>query len=121
MSRASQFANQAAPAEEDTTPATSTEPKKPLPLPEPPSAGEGSGDGQRTTTLDLSSGSSSVALDHLGPLVVNQDGTMARIANWAEMSEIERQNTLRVLGKRNQLRLAKLREAASNESGQQSS
>lgn len=51
-----------------------------------------------------------VALDHLGPLVVNENGTMSRIANWAEMTEIERNNTLRVLGARNMLRLKKLRE-----------
>ncbi|PSS00590.1 hypothetical protein BD289DRAFT_334684, partial [Coniella lustricola] len=51
-----------------------------------------------------------VALDHLGPIVVGKDGTISRIANWGEMAEIERQNTLRILGKRNQLRLAALRE-----------
>ncbi|PVI01042.1 hypothetical protein DM02DRAFT_490550, partial [Periconia macrospinosa] len=46
-----------------------------------------------------------VKLDHLGPMVVNRDGTLSRIGNWAEMTEIERRNTLRVLGKRNQLRM----------------
>jgi hypothetical protein len=60
----------------------------------------------------LNVGGEGVKLDHMGPLVVNQDGTMSRISNWAEMSEIERQNTLRILGKRNQLRLKKLREDA---------
>ena len=72
----------------------------PLPLPEP-----GKDDG----TVQLDVGGEGVKLDHLGPLVVNQDGTMSRISNWAEMSEIERQNTLRILGKRNKLRLANLR------------
>lgn len=43
-------------------------------------------------------------LDHLGPMVVNQDGTLSRISNWDQMSEIERKNTLRVLGKRNKIR-----------------
>jgi hypothetical protein len=37
------------------------------------------------------------------------DGTVSRIANWGEMTALERENTLRVLGKRNQLRLANLR------------
>jgi predicted Fe-S protein YdhL (DUF1289 family) len=50
-----------------------------------------------------------VKLDHLGPMVVNRDGTLSRIANWEHMTEIERRNTLRILGKRNQLRLDGLR------------
>jgi hypothetical protein len=54
-------------------------------------------------------------LDHLGPLVVNKDGTLSRIGNWAEMSEIERQNTLRVLGKRNMLRREALEKAGEGE------
>jgi hypothetical protein len=52
----------------------------------------------------MSTGGSTVKLDHMGPLVVNKDGTLSRINNWGEMSEIEKQNTLRVLGKRNMLR-----------------
>ena len=64
--------------------------------------------------LDMSSGSSTVKLDHLGPLVVNQDGTLSRISNWEQMADIEKKNTLRVLGKRNQSRLAKLKEAGAH-------
>jgi hypothetical protein len=60
--------------------------------------------------LDVSSeGGSSVKLDHLGPMVVNADGTLSRIENWADMTEIERVNTLRVLGKRNRERMDALR------------
>jgi hypothetical protein len=44
-------------------------------------------------------------------MVVNRDGTLSRVANWAEMTPHERQATLRVLGKRNQLRLGALRGA----------
>lgn len=44
-------------------------------------------------------------------MVVNRDGTLSRIANWAEMSDVERRNTLRILGKRNALRLEGLRAA----------
>lgn len=40
---------------------------------------------------------------------MNQDGTLSRIANWAQMTDIEKRNTLRVLGKRNQVRMAKLK------------
>ncbi|ETS06642.1 hypothetical protein M419DRAFT_44119, partial [Trichoderma reesei RUT C-30] len=60
-------------------------------------------------TLDVSGSGSTVKLDALGPLVVNADGTMSRIANWDKMAPIERENTLRILGKRNQERLAALR------------
>jgi hypothetical protein len=69
-----------------------------LPLPGP------SNNESTTTKIDMSTGGSTVKLDHMGPLVVNKDGTLSRINNWGEMSEVERQNTLRVLGKRNMLR-----------------
>ncbi|PYI20935.1 hypothetical protein BO99DRAFT_401417 [Aspergillus violaceofuscus CBS 115571] len=58
-----------------------------------------------TRQLDVSGDGTSVRLDHLGPLVVNQDGTLSRISNWEQMTEIERTNTLRVLGKRNKSRM----------------
>ncbi|KAL7922928.1 hypothetical protein ACQKWADRAFT_312463 [Trichoderma austrokoningii] len=66
---------------------------------------------EATTTIDVSGSGTTVKLDALGPLVVNVDGTMSRISNWDKMAEIERQNTLRIIGKRNQQRLAALREA----------
>ncbi|PLB33997.1 uncharacterized protein BDW47DRAFT_112941 [Aspergillus candidus] len=62
-----------------------------------------------TTKLDVSEGGSTVKLDHMGPLVVNQDGSLSRIANWDQMAEIEKKNTLRVLGKRNKARLEALK------------
>ena len=52
-----------------------------------------------------------ISLDHLGPIVVNQDGTLSRVTNWDKMTEIEKRNTLRVLGKRNRLRMEKLKAA----------
>lgn len=48
-------------------------------------------------------------LGHLGPMVVNVDGSLSAINNWAEMSEIERKNTMRVIGKRNKERLERLK------------
>lgn len=77
--------------------------EQPLPLPEPP-------EHSQATELDVSSGQG-VKLDHLGPMVVNRDGTLSRIANWEHMTEIERRNTLRILGKRNQLRMETLKAA----------
>ncbi|KAJ6085904.1 hypothetical protein N7486_010185 [Penicillium sp. IBT 16267x] len=66
--------------------------------------------GDQPQRLDLSAGST-VSLDHLGPMVVNVDGTLARIGNWEQMTDIERKNTLRILGKRNKQRLAALKAA----------
>ncbi|PTB67563.1 hypothetical protein BBK36DRAFT_1197093 [Trichoderma citrinoviride] len=86
-----------------TSESTTTVPRNALPAPDPSDNG--------VQTLDVSGSGSTVKLDHLGPLVVNADGTMSRIANWDKMADIERENTLRILGKRNQERLAALREA----------
>lgn len=81
-----------------------TSSKVPLPLPAPPEADDS------VQKLDVSGGGSSIKLDQLGPLVINQDGTVSRIANWAEMAEIEKRNTLRILCKRNQIRMENLQE-----------
>ncbi|KAK6356482.1 hypothetical protein TWF718_000841 [Orbilia javanica] len=43
-------------------------------------------------------------LDHLGPMVVNSDGTLSRIHNWPNMTLSERKRTIDILGKRNRLR-----------------
>ncbi|KAI8809578.1 hypothetical protein BJ742DRAFT_804344 [Cladochytrium replicatum] len=50
----------------------------------------------------------SLKLDDLGPMVINADGTMSRISNWAQMTEGERRNVGRVLLKRNRARLQQL-------------
>ncbi|KAF2841396.1 hypothetical protein M501DRAFT_969796 [Patellaria atrata CBS 101060] len=79
----------------------------PLPLPAPEDAS--------TNKIDMSSGSGSISMDHLGPLVVNKDGTLSRISNWAEMSEIEKRNTMRILVKRNQIRTDELKAVQAQE------
>ncbi|KAK6363731.1 hypothetical protein TWF730_001149 [Orbilia blumenaviensis] len=56
----------------------------------------------------LEVGTEALKLDHLGPLVVNSDGTLSRIHNWADMTPLERERTIKVLGKRNQLRTGSL-------------
>jgi hypothetical protein len=65
----------------------------------------------QTTTIDMSAGGKTVKLDHLGPLVVNKDGSLSRIENWSQMSEVEKQNTVRILGKRNAARREALLQA----------
>ncbi|KAJ5179686.1 hypothetical protein N7492_002896 [Penicillium capsulatum] len=78
----------------------------------PPSESSGADASQQAPLrLDLSEEGSAVKLDHLGPMVVNVDGSLARIGNWEQMTEIERKNTLRILGKRNKQRLEALRAA----------
>lgn len=61
--------------------------------------------------IKLAVGEDGVKLDAMGPMVVNKDGTLSRIANWDKMADIEKQNTLRVLGKRNKQRLEALEKA----------
>ncbi|KAK1761277.1 hypothetical protein QBC47DRAFT_24992 [Echria macrotheca] len=91
-----------------TTTATTSSQAGKHPLPALPAPDEASPEEQKNTKVVEVNGAP-VILDALGPMVVGRDGTLSRIANWAEMAEIERQNTLRILGKRNQLRLANLR------------
>ncbi|BFZ61886.1 hypothetical protein YB2330_002964 [Saitoella coloradoensis] len=57
-----------------------------------------------THELNVSTGSANVKLDHLGPIIVNTDGTISRIANWDILSEFEKRSALRVIGKRNRER-----------------
>ncbi|KAI0325952.1 hypothetical protein GY45DRAFT_1259895 [Cubamyces sp. BRFM 1775] len=66
----------------------------PLALPPPPSEEEA-----EKITIN---GSQTFRFDKLGPVVVNSDGTLSRIANWENMTPIEKERTLRVLVARNQ-------------------
>lgn len=106
------------PSPQDSQPADAAAPSsssKPSALPAP---GEGTSD--NPTILDVSGDGTTVKLDALGPLVVNQDGSMARISNWDKMADIEKQNALRIIGKRNQIRLAALRKAQGIDAGSHS-
>jgi len=60
------------------------------------------------TNLEVGSGQS-VKLSVLGPIVVNLDGSISRIDNWSTMSEIERERTYRLIGKRNLQRIEQLK------------
>ncbi|TFB05109.1 hypothetical protein CCMA1212_003037 [Trichoderma ghanense] len=102
MSSNSEQPQQPPSSSNDSASTSQSVPRNALPAPSP---------ADEVHTLDVSGSGSTVKLDALGPLVVNADGTMSRIANWDKMADIERENTLRILGKRNQERLAALREA----------
>ncbi|CAE6395501.1 unnamed protein product [Rhizoctonia solani] len=85
-----------------------TSPKNPTPL-ALPAPDESSTTDSEVTTLEV--GGKSISFDKLGPMIVNSDGTLSRIANWQEMTAAEQKNTIRVLSKRNQLRTSTLAEA----------
>ena len=70
----------------------------------------GRGDRQREDMQTLMVDGAPVLLDKMGPVVVAEDGSLASIANWHEMTEGEQALTLRRIGKRNQQRLKALRE-----------
>ncbi len=61
-------------------------------------------DASTSVTLDVSTGES-VTLDHMGPVVVNTDGTLSRITNWHRMSDEEQCVAKRKIAKRNVERL----------------
>ncbi|KAM0200151.1 hypothetical protein ACHAPA_010355 [Fusarium lateritium] len=90
-------------AQESSTGATAKDANKmtlPLPAPEQDNGAADKGDG--VTSLRVGE---SVRLDAMGPLVVNTDGTMGRIGNWTGMTEGEKAQTLKLLGRRNKQRL----------------
>ncbi|KAJ1019915.1 hypothetical protein NDA16_004196 [Ustilago loliicola] len=76
---------------------TSSTPAEPLGLPAPSDA-PASGEPNNV-----------IKLDHLGPMIVNSDGTISRIVNWQNMSEIEKERSLRLLAKRNNARMETLK------------
>lgn len=80
---------------------------QPLALPSPPSADGRLLGGGLPSQLEV--GGDSVALERLGPMLVNTDGTLARVANWESMAEDERERTMRIVAKRNAKRLEVLR------------
>ncbi|CAG9979433.1 unnamed protein product [Clonostachys byssicola] len=79
-----------------------------------PAPGEG-----EPITLDVSGDGTTVKLDQMGPLVVNHDGSVGRLTNWAEMTKAEQKNTLRILGRRNKQRLEELQKRRQREQEQE--
>ncbi|PRW44908.1 fungal specific transcription isoform A [Chlorella sorokiniana] len=72
-----------------------------LPLPAPAEGGTSGGQ-----QLELGE---RVQMDHLGPLVIGEDGSVGRIANWTKLSDREREIALRRITARNRERLQRLR------------
>lgn len=70
----------------------------------PTASGSGAGPGHQTLALG-----ETMKLDHLGPIIINADGTTRRITNWDTLSEQEKQSSWRIIGARNRKRLEKLK------------
>ncbi|GAA6061743.1 hypothetical protein JCM10212_000476 [Sporobolomyces blumeae] len=103
----SQSHETAAPPPPASNPApTSPSSRLALPAPTPKTETE---DGQ-AIKLDVGTGEVVSLYDRLGPTVVNSDGTLSRIVGWSDMGEMERSRILRVLGKRNGIRLEQKKE-----------
>ncbi|KAJ2972124.1 hypothetical protein NUW54_g12341 [Trametes sanguinea] len=84
----------------------------PLALPPPPPE---DADAEKITI----NGSQTFKFDKLGPVVVNSDGTLSRIANWENMAPVEKERTLRLLVARNQVRIANQEKQQSAADGEQ--
>ncbi|KAA1080214.1 hypothetical protein PGT21_005140 [Puccinia graminis f. sp. tritici] len=65
---------------------------------------------QETQGQSIAVGSEGVQLDHLGPMVINSDGTISRISNWDKLTEPEKSRTIRLVTQRNALRVQKLKD-----------
>lgn len=71
-------------------------------------SGNDAGDGDETYLIDASMDNQQVlqeTWETLGPLVVNKDGTLSRLDNWADMNAQERKRTVEYLKKRNMIRM----------------
>ena len=60
----------------------------------------------------LEVGGESLHLDELGPIILNEDGTMRRIANWHLLTDKEREVTQRKISTRNKERAEAIRRRA---------
>lgn len=67
-----------------------------------------------TTQLPLGG---TVSMDHLGPIIINTDGTTKRIANWDQLTKAEQENTIRVISARNKKRIEALKKQQDEISG----
>lgn len=89
----------------------------PLPSPGQPLLEAAPAQSQQGETPTLRVGGDALKLDAMGPLVVNVDGSVGRVANWAEMTPGEKEGTTRLLKRRNEQRLKVLREKMGIEEG----
>jgi hypothetical protein len=73
-----------------------------------PDMTDGAGAARAAQLAQLKVGGAALSFGHLGPVIVNTDGTLRRIANWDTMTPVEQADTWRIIAKRNRERLAVL-------------
>jgi predicted Fe-S protein YdhL (DUF1289 family) len=56
-----------------------------------------------------------IALEELGPIIINADGTTRRITNWVTLTKTEQDSTWRLIAARNLKRLKKLQSEKAND------
>lgn len=71
--------------------------------------GASNDDDKSGDTIKLHVGGDAVKMEEMGPIIVNVDGTLRRIANWQVLTQVEKEWSWRVIPERNKKRLAKLR------------
>lgn len=54
-------------------------------------------------------------MDHLGPIIINPDGTTRRIGNWENMTASEREVAWRRISQRNKIRIDNLNQGMNEE------
>ena len=62
-------------------------------------------------------GGGKVAVDRIGPIILNNDGTTRRIANWDALSDRERMNALDRIARRNRDRAEALSGSSTKQAG----
>ena len=77
-----------------------------IPVPELPAP---SANSNTDDTYILKVDGPSVAMSELGPIIVNTDGTLRRIENWAQLTKAEQASTFRMVARRNKKRLEALK------------
>lgn len=95
-------------------------PAEPLPAlpPSVPSGQEEESAASATEVQAITVDGISFKLDKLGPIIVNADGTLTRISNWAALTEPERQTALRRIARRNRERRERLEKEEKGNGGQ---
>uniref|UniRef100_A0A6U2YS01 Uncharacterized protein n=1 Tax=Lotharella globosa TaxID=91324 RepID=A0A6U2YS01_9EUKA len=73
------------------------------------------------TIPGLEAGGDALKFDKLGPMVLNNDGTISRITNWDKMTDREKETTYKIISRRNKARREKLLAAQSKLKQQPSS
>ena len=63
-----------------------------------------------TNTTSTSGGEDVFRLSELGPIIINSDGSMSRIPNWATMDDNEKATAQRLIAKRNERRKKELKQ-----------